>query len=62
MNDKLVRDSSAVEPDERAAGFDRLRKEYPVRREFAASTVIIDSNAIGLGNLLRGIGFAVAGG
>ena len=62
VDDERLRGLLRLPPDERAAGFDRLRKEYPVRREFAASTVIIDSNAIGLGNLLRGIGFAVAGG
>jgi len=58
-DDERLRGLLTLPPAERPAGFDRLRKEYPVRREFAATTVVIDSDAVGLGNLLRAIGFDV---
>lgn len=49
----------------RAAGFDRLRKEYPVRREFQNTRVIVDApdapaqRVLELTAALRGIGFRV---
>jgi hypothetical protein len=46
-------------PEERPAAFDRLRKDYPVRREFAATTVLVDDADGALVNLLRGVGFNV---
>jgi erythronate-4-phosphate dehydrogenase len=59
VDDERLRGLLRLPPAERPAGFDRLRKEYPVRREFAATTVLIDADAVGLGNLLRAIGFDV---
>ena len=59
LDDERLRELLRLPPDDRPAGFDRLRKEYPVRREFAATTVIIGSDAGRLGDLLRGIGFDV---
>jgi len=59
MDDERLRGLLTLPQDERPAGFDRLRKEYPIRREFAATTVRIDSDAGTLGDLLRGIGFNV---
>jgi erythronate-4-phosphate dehydrogenase len=58
-DDERLRGLLKLQANERPAGFDRLRKEYPVRREFAATTVIINSDAGRLGVLLRGIGFDV---
>jgi erythronate-4-phosphate dehydrogenase len=58
-DDERLRGLLRLPPAERPAGFDRLRKEYPVRREFAATTVIINSDAGRLDALLRGIGFNV---
>ena len=58
-DDDRLRGLLRLPPAERPAGFDRLRKDYPVRREFAATTVRVDSDAGGLGELLRGIGFNV---
>jgi len=59
VDDKRLRGLLRLPPADRPGGFDRLRKEYPVRREFAATTVCIDSDAGRLGELLRGIGFNV---
>jgi erythronate-4-phosphate dehydrogenase len=61
-DDERLRGLLRLPPAERPAGFDRLRKEYPVRREFAATTVIVDADACRLGGLLRGIGFNVVDG
>jgi erythronate-4-phosphate dehydrogenase len=60
-DDERLRGLMKLPPVERPAGFDRLRKEYPVRREFAATTVILDKDAGRLGALLRRIGFDVVG-
>ncbi|MGB7931847.1 MAG: 4-phosphoerythronate dehydrogenase PdxB [Gammaproteobacteria bacterium] len=61
-DDERLRELLRLPPAERPAGFDRLRKEYPVRREFAATTVIVDADAGRLCGLLRGIGFNVVDG
>jgi len=58
-DDERLRGLLSLPPAERLSGFDRLRKEYPIRREFAATTVIINEDAARLGDLLRGIGFNV---
>jgi erythronate-4-phosphate dehydrogenase len=60
-DDARLRGLLQLPPARRPAAFDRLRKEYPVRREFAVTTVRVDGNAGTLGNLLRGIGFNVVG-
>jgi erythronate-4-phosphate dehydrogenase len=59
IDDARLRGLLQLPPAERPAGFDRLRKEYPVRREFAATPVHIDSDAGELRKLLQGIGFHV---
>jgi erythronate-4-phosphate dehydrogenase len=59
VDDARLRGLLNLPPDERPAGFDRLRKEYPIRREFGVTTVIMDEDAGRLGGLLRGIGFNV---
>ena len=61
-DDERLRGLMRLPPAERPSGFDRLRKEYPIRREFAATAVHIDSDAGALGELLRGIGFNVVDG
>lgn len=49
-------------PDaDRAAAFDRLRKEYPVRREFGNTTVRLPGGSPELAARLAGIGFKVEG-
>jgi len=59
VDDERLRGLLRLPPADRSAAFDRLRKEYPIRREFAATAVRIDSDAGRLGGLLRGIGFNV---
>jgi len=58
-DDERLRGLLRLVSADRPAIFDRLRKEYPVRREFAATTVRIDSDAGRLSDLLHGIGFNV---
>jgi erythronate-4-phosphate dehydrogenase len=51
------------EPAEaRGRYFDTLRKNYPVRREFPNTTVVLDSSRVDLVRKLQGIGFRVEGG
>ena len=61
-DDARLRGLSKLPPDERAAAFDRLRKNYPVRREFAATRVRVERGDSALANLLRGVGFDVIAG
>lgn len=46
-------------PAEAAAHFDRLRKEYPVRREFSAFTVRIDASDKAVAQTFSGLGFSI---
>ena len=61
-DDERLRGLLRLPPAERPAGFDRLRKEYPIRREFAVTTVLVNEAAARLGDMLRGIGFNVDAG
>jgi erythronate-4-phosphate dehydrogenase len=54
---RQVMQASAAE--ERARGFDRLRKEYPRRREFARWTIELDGPALSVGPYLASLGFRV---
>jgi len=45
--------------DERAALFDRLRRDYPVRREFARWSVELGPDALPVGPVLGALGFRV---
>jgi erythronate-4-phosphate dehydrogenase len=58
-DDARLRSMLALPADAQPAFFDRLRKEYPVRREFSETTVMLDSAVEELEALLRGLGFAV---
>ncbi len=44
---------------EQGAFFDKLRKEYPVRREFQNTRIVMPPNASGIARQLAGIGFKV---
>ncbi|MGF1547322.1 MAG: 4-phosphoerythronate dehydrogenase PdxB [Thiotrichales bacterium] len=59
-DDRALRRLTTLAPDQRAGEFDRQRKEYPVRREFAAYQVRVDSTAIALRATLAGLGFNLA--
>ncbi|MHC4693802.1 MAG: 4-phosphoerythronate dehydrogenase PdxB [Planctomycetota bacterium] len=45
--------------EERGKYFDSLRKNYPVRREFQNTRIIVEDNNISLAGKLKGIGFKV---
>jgi erythronate-4-phosphate dehydrogenase len=59
-DDARLRAMLALPGDEQPAYFDRLRKEYPVRREFAETRVIVNDVSDECEQMLRGLGFAVA--
>jgi erythronate-4-phosphate dehydrogenase len=58
-DDFNMREMLVVPQAERGAFFDRLRKEYPVRREFQNTVVKVPAGAEKLARKLAGIGFAV---
>jgi len=58
-DDARLRAMLALPPGEQPAYFDRLRKEYPVRREFSASSVLVDNAGSECEPILRGLGFPV---
>ena len=60
-DDAAFRALTYVGASERAAFFDRLRKEYPVRREFSNTTVTLTPpNAEATAQALAGLGFGLA--
>lgn len=58
-DDLSLRNLLNVPDDKRAAYFDRLRKEYPVRREFKNTRVSAKNAEKSLVEKLKGIGFTV---
>jgi len=58
-DDERLRETLSLPEARRAAAFDRLRKDYPVRREFSETTVIVHEPAGKTGQLLSGLGFNV---
>jgi erythronate-4-phosphate dehydrogenase len=62
-DDAALRKLSGLPADEQGAYFDRLRAEYPVRREFQNTTIRLrgsGAEADAVAEKLRGIGFKVA--
>jgi len=59
-DDARLRELQALAPTDRPVYFDRLRKEYPVRREFSETRVVIDGSADDLERVLCQLGFPVA--
>ncbi len=59
-DDARLRAALSLPATERARAFDRLRKDYPLRREFSESTVLLHEPAGAPGQLLSGLGFVVA--
>jgi hypothetical protein len=49
----------ALPSGEQPAYFDRLRKEYPVRREFSATSVLVNDAGGEFEQLLQMLGFAI---
>jgi erythronate-4-phosphate dehydrogenase len=60
-DDRDTRQIANQPPEGRGRFFDALRKNYPVRREFQNTTVVLDRPRETLARKLRGIGFAVEG-
>jgi erythronate-4-phosphate dehydrogenase len=58
-DDRHLRRLAGLAADERPRYFDRLRKEYPVRREFAATRLVGASIPDAEREQLAGLGFAV---
>lgn len=60
-DDRDTRKIADQPPETRGRFFDALRKNYPVRREFQNTTVVLDEPRESLARKLRGIDFAVEG-
>lgn len=60
-DDRDTRKIADQPPEGRGRFFDALRKNYPVRREFQNTTVVLDEPRESLARKLRGIDFAVEG-
>lgn len=59
-DDRRFRASAVSDDAERGRGFDRLRKDYPERREFPSTRVIVAGGGAALHSKLRGLGFRLA--
>jgi erythronate-4-phosphate dehydrogenase len=58
-DDRQLRKMLTLEPAERPGHFDRLRREYPVRREFSEVPVRLGPRQAALRPVLEGLGFDV---
>lgn len=58
-DDKKFRKLLDMNAEDGKKYFNKLRKEYPVRREFAATSVEIAESVSHIGKILNGIGFSV---
>jgi erythronate-4-phosphate dehydrogenase len=58
-DDARLRAMLALPSGEQPAYFDRLRKEYPVRREFSATSVLVNDAGGEFEQLLQMLGFAI---
>jgi erythronate-4-phosphate dehydrogenase len=56
-DDSPIRKLLTIKKDVRKAYFDKLRKEYPVRREFSNYTIRIKNEDSAHNDFLRGLGF-----
>jgi len=59
-DDFNTREIAMVSAEERGRFFDKLRADYPVRREFQNTKVILEANCRSLAGKLKGIGFRVS--
>jgi len=57
QDDASLREAGALPADERAKHFDRLRAEYAIRREFAATTITLTGASATLRDKVKGLGF-----
>ena len=56
-DDRRMRESAAMDEAARGAYFDRMRKEYPMRREFRFTTVHLKNATAMLAQTVAGLGF-----
>lgn len=56
-DDRELRQICDMPAEQRGGFFDKLRKEYPVRREFSNTTITIEDSNSRLADKLKGIGF-----
>ena len=56
-DDRRLRAIAGLPAGERGAYFDRLRKEYPQRREFQNSTITLRGGSVTVRQKLAGVGF-----
>jgi erythronate-4-phosphate dehydrogenase len=61
-DDARLRDMTTLPVDQRPHYFDRLRKEYPVRREFSETVIRLPGGNDELGRMLTALGFVVEAG
>lgn len=59
-DDRRFRGTAVPDDALRAGHFDRLRKDYPERREFPYTTVTVKEGGVALRQKLAGLGFVVA--
>gem|GEM_PF-5474590 len=59
-DDKRMRGLTTLAGDAVGPAFDRLRKEYPVRREFYNTRVSVRGAQAKVAEALKGLGFKVA--
>ena len=52
-----MRETVIADDEIRAKSFDRLRKDYPERREFQYTTVHVRNGSVSLMSKLAGLGF-----
>jgi len=58
-DDRRMRELCSLPPDKIGVHFDLLRKQYPVRREFHNTRVLLTRQDNALASSLSGIGFTV---
>jgi erythronate-4-phosphate dehydrogenase len=56
-DDRRLRDGATADDKKRAAHFDRLRREYPIRREFRSTRTTLRGAPAGLGRTVAALGF-----
>jgi len=61
-DDRRLREIAGEEPRRRTEDFEKQRKNYPVRREFRFTRVVVSPPAQALESKMRGLGFEVAPG
>ena len=59
-DDQALRNILSLKKNQRGKAFDQLRRDYPLRREFACYTAIVSAEQRELGNTLQTLGFNIS--